>query len=70
MKYKATLPEKGALDFRRLHGVGTLLRGEPLTLELSDEQVASLRGKGIDVEPLKKPKKKDADPTVEREGDK
>jgi hypothetical protein len=63
-KFRITLPETNALDHRSLTSLGRFERGEPRELELSDEQVESLKGRGLDIEPLTKPKpqpKKDAD---------
>lgn len=51
--YKVVLPDDDKLDHRRLSGLGLFERGKPQEIELSDEQVKSLKARRFRV--TKKP---------------
>jgi hypothetical protein len=63
--YAVTLVEDYPLDFRTLQGIGTLWRGTTVELDLTPEQVQSLRGRGIDVHQPQSRKTKKIKDTIE-----
>ena len=47
--YRVVLPEDSDLEQRQLWRLGTFKRGEPREVELSKEQIKSLKGRGFKV---------------------
>ena len=56
--YVVTMIEDYPLDSRTLDGIGTIERGFPQQMELTDEQAASIRGRGVVVNPWRPPVKR------------
>jgi hypothetical protein len=57
--YVVVLPKDSKLDRRQLWRLGTFKRGEPRELELSDEQIKSLKARGFSVKRKATPSKRD-----------
>ena len=65
--YAVTMVEDYPLDSRTLYGLGTIERGCPRQMELTDDQVRSLRGRGIEVHPWQPPAPRKSKPKPETE---
>ena len=63
--YAVTMIEDYPLDSRTLYGLGKIERGYPRQMELTDDQVRSLRGRGIEVHPWQPPAPRKSKPKPE-----